>query len=399
MPSYQKPIVKFLIVIVLIFSINEIACRLLLPPPQKIITNVKTKDYIGPQNLNKQIFSIHEHPDEGGLYKGSPTGRRLNPDRIVTIENHRLSKKKVLIETNSIGYRNPEIPLKSNDPDYKRILFLGDSIIFQDYLNEDETIVRLVETQAHKENKKWETINAAVGAISLKTELAILLETGLSLKPDVVVLNFYLNDFQESKGVDILKLPVWMEYSRFLYQAATVIGQQYQKQNEKTPEVEKVELAQWQANFEKNHSVAPGLFNESPEAFNTLLKDSFGDFGAAWSPEAWDYMKPLLVELKRLSVENHFKLVIVFHAAYYQVYTEFLSDYPQQQMQEIGKELDVPVLDLLPPLRAEALRLDGPSIYHGDKMYYDLFYDQNHHTEAGSVFVANQIYSFLSNLP
>jgi hypothetical protein len=229
------------------------------------------------------------------------------------------------------------------------------------------------------------------------------METGLSLHPDVVVLNFYLNDFQESKGVDVIKLPSWLEHSRFLYQIATVITQQHAQQDAKktdsSPEVEKAELAQWRANFEKQHNFAPGLFNQSPDAFNTLVKDNFSDFGAAWSPEAWAYMKPLLEELKRLSLENHFKLVIVFHAAYYQVYTEFVSDYPQQQMKAIGKELDVPVLDLLPPLRAEALRLRGPSIYHSTEFINDIFYDQNHHTEAASVFVANQIYSFLSDNP
>jgi hypothetical protein len=390
-------VVKFLVVVLFVFALNEIACRLLLPPPQHIITSVKSREYAGPQQAEKKQLSIHEHPDEGGLYRGSPAGRRLNPNRVVTIENHRLSHKKVVIETNSIGYRNPEIPVKPDDPNYKRILFLGDSIIFQDYLNEDETIVRQVETHAHADHKNWETINAGVGAISLKTELAILLETGLSLKPDVVVLNFYLNDFQESKGVDIIKLPVWLEHSRFLYQVSTLIAQQYHQQKETPPEVEKVQLAQWQSDFEKNHRFAPGLFNESPEAFNSLIRDSFSDFGGAWSPAAWDYMRPLLEELKRLSIEHHFKLVIVFHAAYYQAYTEFVDDYPQQQMKLIGKEMDIPVLDLLPPLRAEALRVGGPAIYHGKEFHSDIFYDQNHHTEAGSALVANQIYSFLSN--
>jgi hypothetical protein len=388
-------VVKFLVVVLCVFALNEIACRLFLPAPQRIITTVKAREYAGPQQAEKKLLSIHEHPDEGGLYRGSPAGRRLNPNRIVTIENHRLSHKKVVIETNSIGYRNREIAIRPADPGYQRILFLGDSIIFQDYLNENETIVRQVETRAHADHKNWETINAGVGAISLKTELAILLETGLSLKPDAVVLNFYLNDFQESKGVDIIKLPAWLEHSRFLYQVSTLIAQQFHKQNDTAPEVEKVQLAQWQQDFEQHHHLAPGLFNESPEAFNSLLRDSFSDFGGAWSPAAWDYMRPLLEELKRLSIEHHFKLVIVFHAAYYQVYTEFVDDYPQQQMKRIGKELDIPVLDLLPPLRAEALRVGGPAIYHGKEFHSDIFYDQNHHTEAASLFVSKEIYNFL----
>jgi len=67
-------------------------------------------------------------------------------------------------------------------------------------------------------------------------------------------------------------------------------------------------------------------------------------------------------------------------------------------MQHIAQELNVPVLDLLPPLRTEALRLRDPSMYHSSEIYHDIFYDQNHHTETGTVFVANQIYSFLNGL-
>jgi len=388
---------KLLGVLVFIFVLNEIACRLFLPPPQRVVSAVKPASYAGPQNLAKKTLSIHEHPDEGGLYKGTPTGRRLNPNRIVTIENHRLSKKKVVIETNSIGYRNREIAARPQEPGYERILFLGDSIVFQDFLNEEETFVRLIETRAHQDNKPWETINAAVGAISLKTELAILLETGLSLQPDVVVLNFYLNDFQESKGVDVIQLPAWLSHSQFLTQLATAISAKKAPSRKLDPQDEKIMLAHWQENFEKNRQFSSGIFNESPEAFNTLVKNSFSDFGGAWSPEAWTYMQPLFEELKRLSVEKHFKLVIVFHPAYYQVYTGFVDDYPQQQLKRIASDLDIPLLDLLPPLRAEALRLGGPSIYHGNTIHPELFYDQNHHTEAGTIFVADQIYRFLSN--
>ena len=398
MHKNRLTVLKLLGVIVFIFVINEIACRLFLPAPQKIVTQIKSVDYSGPQHLAKKSLSIHEHPDEGGLYKGTPAGRRLNPNRVVTIDNHRLSKKKVVIETNSIGYRNREIAIKPQQTGYQRILFLGDSIVFQDFLNEEETFVRQIETRAHRDHKNWETINAAVGAVSLKTELAILLETGLALQPDVVVLNFYLNDFQESKGIDIVQLPTWLSYSRFLTQVATALANQKAPAKKINPQDEKATLAKWQAAFEKNRQFSTAMFNDSPAAFNTLVKNSFNDFGGAWSPEAWAYMRPLFEEFQRLSLQHHFQLVIVFHPAYYQVYTEFVDDYPQQQLAQIATELEIPLLDLLPPLRAEALRLGGPAIYHGSELHGELFYDQNHHTEVGTALVTEQIYSFLSAL-
>ncbi len=382
-------IAAFFLALVIALFIAETITRFVLPAPEQITTNVKPLDFssITPTSEKKHL-SISEHPDQGGLYRGTPTGRRLNPNRIVTIENHRLSKKKVVIETNSLGYRNPEIMEKHS----KRILFLGDSITFQDFLNEDETFVRLIEKKSHENNQNWETINSGVGSISLKTELAILLESGLSLQPDVVVLDFYLNDFQESKGVNVTKLPALLNKSWFAY----YLINQFSQLSAKMTSHEVVDLKTWQAHFEEENKFSDGAFNENSQAFNTMIKNNFSDYGAAWSQDSWDYMLPLFVDLKRLSIEHHFNLVIVGFPIYQQVYTEFVDDYPQQQVAHIGKQLDIPVLDLLPPLRDEALKLRDPSIYHTQQFYQDLFYDQCHHTPAGSALIADQIYLFLN---
>jgi lysophospholipase L1-like esterase len=396
MKKFATNLLTTLAALVFALILAESVSRFFLSPPQYISMAARPAD---PSPVvassEKTHLSIAQHPDEGGLYRGSPTGRRLNPNRVVTIENHRLSKKRVVIETNSLGYRNPEIGARPADPAYKRILFLGDSITFQDFLAEDETFVRLVENKAKQDNRHWETINSGVGAISLKTELAILQESGLSLQPDVVVLDFYLNDFQESKGVNIIKLPPLLARSWFLYHLADGVAALEGNASNGQQAVEAEDLPRWQQQFEQRVQFSDGLFNENPPSFNTMVKNNFADYGAAWSDGAWDYMLPLFAELKRLSVEHHFKLVIVGFPIYQQVYTEFVDDYPQQQLKAIGNKLDIPVLDLLPPLRAEALRLRGPSIYHGTTIYADLFYDQCHHTPAGSQLVADQIYLFL----
>lgn len=365
----------------------EAVCRIFLDAPQKVIT--RTKAAVA-QPGEKQSLTIQQHPDEGGLYRGTPTGRRLKPNRIVTIEKHRLSQQRVIIETNSLGYRNPEPGPKKN----KRILFLGDSVTFQDYLNEEQTFVRLVEQEAARKGKEWQTINAGVGAISLKTEIAILLESGLSLDPDVVVVGFYLNDFQDSKGVAIVHLPPLLENSWLLYHLVQTV-QHWRGTNPADEPVEKPDIAGWLREYESRTTFAKGNFNESPEAFNTLIRSSFGDYGAAWSPASWAYMMPLFETLKQLSIEKDFRLVIVAFPVYPQVYTEFVDDYPQQQLKRIGQELDIPVLDLLPVLRRAALQHRDPSMYHVNEIFTDLFYDQCHHTPAGSAVIASEIYTFL----
>lgn len=373
-------------------GLAELAARLLLSPPQRIATAAKSVVAPLPSPAApKQALSIAEHPDEGGLYRNTPTGRRLNPNRLVTIENHRLSKKRVVIETNSIGYRNPEIGAKQGP----RILFLGDSVTFQDFLNEGETFVRLVEQKAKADHKNWQTINSGVGSISLKTELAVLLETGMALEPDVVVVDFYLNDFQESKGVHIVKLPPLLQQSWFLYHVTAALGQLKNEAQDADAGFEKVNLPAWRKDFQARVQFAPGFFNESPGAFNGMLAANFRDFGTAWSSGAWDYIRPLFAELKRLSEQHHFKLLVVGFPIYQQVYTSFVDDYPQQQLKRLSQELDIPVLDLLPALRAEALRLRDPAIYQLQEINQDLFYDQCHHTPVGSAVVADEVYRFL----
>ena len=160
----------------------EGVCRVAVPAPARVNITVNP-----PTNAVPAEVRLPVHPEQGGLYVETPAGRRLRPNTTAHIGRHALSGVPVEIRTNALGYRNREIGEKKG----KRILFLGDSITFADYLPEEQCFVRRVETLARAQGKDWETVNAGVGAVSLKTELAIQLETGLALNPDVVVLGWY----------------------------------------------------------------------------------------------------------------------------------------------------------------------------------------------------------------
>jgi hypothetical protein len=101
---------------------------------------------------------------------------------------------------------------------------LGDSITFANYLREESTYVHLVGTLGAQMGRSWNTINTGVGTIGLANELAILKETGLSVHPDVVVLDFYLNDFQESPGVFMVQPPALLSWSWGARYAALLLG-------------------------------------------------------------------------------------------------------------------------------------------------------------------------------
>jgi len=135
------------------------------------------------------------------LVEYTPRGCRLIPNSRVLIKNHRISHSDIKMEINSLGFRDDEIsPEKSEDE--LRILVLGDSITWASYLPAEETFVERVEEYLRQSfpDRLVEGINAGVGDIGLKEEIAILEERGLAARPDLVVISFYLNDSRPPWG-------------------------------------------------------------------------------------------------------------------------------------------------------------------------------------------------------
>ena len=139
----------------------------------------------------------------------TPTVRRLRANTQVSTRNHWQTGENIEITTNDLGYRGPTIGSKRGT----RFLFLGDSITLAAYQREENTFVRGIEHMSRRDGLDWETVNAGVAGTSLKNSLSILMETGSSITPDVVVVGFYLNDFLDSYGVYIEQAPSVFRYS------------------------------------------------------------------------------------------------------------------------------------------------------------------------------------------
>ena len=369
-------------------GLGEIVARLFLSAPQLVVVQ-KASDLeqrLTWERDKRYHLTLPTHPEEGRgyLYIMTQTGRRLRANIEILIENHLLSHQRIHLQTNALGYRNPELDAEKNR---FRILFLGDSITFGDYVQEEETFVRLVENQAALHGQNWETINAGVGGISLKNEISILYETGLLTRPDVVVVGFYLNDFQESPGVYIRSMPSLLQRSRLLFHAARLV-QLYtaveNSENERTDtRYETADVESWQQEFENELATRNGRSKEEIHFMQEVL-ESFGDWGGAWSPHMWQLTRPLFTELKRLSGEHGFELLVVAFPVRQQVEAEGLYDYPQARLAELATDLNIPLLDLLPLLREERQRSAEP-----------IYYDHCHHTPYGNQVIAGAIYRFL----
>ena len=356
----------------------EGGARLLLPAPERVTVRAAPDLDTRLARENKDPKSISYRGAVNALFIKTPTGRRLRASTEVTIENHYLSHRAIVLRTNALGFRGPELGPRSRP----RVLFLGDSITMAHYLPEEETFVRLVGRGSERDGgAALETVNAGVGGVGLENELALLRETGLRAEPDVVVLEVYLNDVQPSPGVEIVRLLSFIDWSVAARHVANALPRLFAHDER---EIGGVEMARWLAEIRRRAPASSGDPARDPGAFNALVQENFKDWGSAWSDSVWDRLDAVLAEFKRLADERHVRLRVVAFPVEPQVNAAFVSDWPQQRLATTAERLGIPMLDLLPALRAARARGGEP-----------LFYDVCHHTPAGSVVVADAILEFL----
>ncbi len=106
------------------------------------------------------------------------------------------------ISINDLGYRGKHFPLKKPSHEL-RVLMIGDSFTFGDFVDDNETLPAQLEVELRKWCKNARVINAGVGGTTLITHAAMV-ERSHKLEIDVVVLTFSVND------VDDLAYPMWV---------------------------------------------------------------------------------------------------------------------------------------------------------------------------------------------
>lgn len=99
----------------------------------------------------------------------------------------------VPVRTNSLGFRSPEISEKAADG-VARIAFVGDSIAFGWGVAEQETFVHRVLAALNAAGRKVDGYNLGVGNYNTLQELTLFRDVGARLKPDIIVLCYFIND-------------------------------------------------------------------------------------------------------------------------------------------------------------------------------------------------------------
>lgn len=107
--------------------------------------------------------------------------------------NLRAVQTGVLIETNSLGFREKEYPLE-RVPGVRRIAVLGDSFTLGVGVEFSEIFAKRLEERLNRERGPHEVINFGVSGYNTRMELATLREIAGRFKPDLVILGYVLND-------------------------------------------------------------------------------------------------------------------------------------------------------------------------------------------------------------
>jgi hypothetical protein len=216
------------------------------------------------------------------------------------------------------------------------------------------------------------------------------------VSPDAVVLGFYLNDFLESPGIYLDRLPGLFDRSVFAHQLVSHASRyMYLSASERealdSPPMLKPpdEIEAWQDEFRTRSTVLRPNGVTDPAALS-LQEDvvrNFEDWGGAFSPHVWGKLEGLLAEFARLAREHRFRFVIVAFPVRQQVEPAPVFDSPQRRLKEISESLQAPLLDLLPILREEYQRRKPTDL--------PMFFDQCHFTPHGNEIVARAVYGFL----
>ena len=130
------------------------------------------------------------------MWRYSNKIKRISSDPSIGHEHRPSAKAKLMgvdVRTNALGLRDveisPEKPLKT-----VRVLMLGDSLTFGWGVPMDKTYSKQVESLLRAQGQAVEVINTGVGNYNTSMEVEYFFEHGLKLRPDIVVLNYFIND-------------------------------------------------------------------------------------------------------------------------------------------------------------------------------------------------------------
>ncbi len=216
-----------------------------------------------------------------------------------------------------------------------RILFLGDSITWGDYLPREEVYVERLEARLNGASRgtRYQVINAGMGDLGMAEEVGVLRELGLKTDPDLVGVGFYLNDSRAPWGAYVEKGALYrlLRRSRFLnwvYRLVWVQAYVMKHGKERFPRIDLYESGRWR------HDEA---------SYRELVESAGNDWGAGWDQRSWRIIDWQLDRLLDLEKKHGFRLFLVCFPVRVQVESSIFDDTPQRALLGVLPEEGDPV--------------------------------------------------------
>ncbi len=263
-------------------------------------------------------------------YMADPTtGFRLEPNystRFKTLEFD------TTVQINSNGLRDDKIGEKNG----ARVLFLGDSFVFGHGVELDESVSkRLQQRLLEKTGKRFEVISAGLSASGTIREVQWLKSYGLALKPDWVIVGFFAgNDFvdnqTESNGLNQFTVKGRCLASASADGATTSIQSVVLKNiysirflNDRIKSFQPVRSALSAVGLASAEKIPPSM-----ELYQKPYRGRLS--------EGLDATRDSFAELKSLSKENNFKVLIVIIPSRTEADSKFFESVLEQHQLDPG---------------------------------------------------------------
>jgi len=316
--------------------------------------------------------TVRGTPIVSGVVEGRKTVRakgRIKPNLDVVIHRHPTSGRDVRVRTNGLGLRGAEVTQKTAGE--IRVLVLGDSITFAEYVDEEETYPAILERALADAipGRDVRVLNGGGPNVGTPDEAALLERLAPLVRPDLVLVGFYLNDgLRPTPYPKGIRLPSWIGWSRLADRASTLYVRMVHRARHGSH-------LRWAQKFKERRWV------DDRAAFDRLIALAESDWGVAWHDYSWPVVEEGLERMIRLGHQHGFQVTVAAFPVSVQVESRFEDDRPQRRARELADRLGLPFLDLLPALRAAA----------GERP----FYDHCHLTPQGNALVASTLVPFV----
>ena len=222
---------------------------------------------------------------------------------------------------NKEGYRDIDHQL-IKEKNTVRIAGLGDSFTFGIGIkNADNLYLTKLDMLLNNPEKKYEVFNRAKIGIGTSQEIEILKKDGLKYKPNIIVLGYFLNDFDDAENIGNINSKYGIKFLRslkfFIYDTFYSYYF-YDRALQKFDEV-------------------TGIKQTYPDYLNSILS----------SKDNIDFNAEYLRQLKQISNDNNATLIVAIIPVIHE-----LKNYPfmeaNKYIEEAGRKYNFTVIDLLP---------------------------------------------------